>query len=56
MMLEATDAAWEVERLTSLINDPDNRVGALVFFFDADGNRSISTLSGPIVPFFGAGK
>lgn len=56
LMLDATDAAWEVERLTSLINDPDNRVGALVFFFDADGHRSISTLSGPIVPSFGAGK
>jgi methane/ammonia monooxygenase subunit B len=50
--LEATDAAWEVERLTSLMNDPDNRVGGLLFLFDPDGKRLIANVFGPIVPVF----
>ena len=50
--LEATDAAWEVERLTSLLNDPDNRVGGLLFLFDNEGKRIISNVSGPIIPVF----
>lgn len=53
MMVEATDAAWEVERLTSLLNDPDNRVGGLLFFFDSEGKRIIANVMGPIVPVFG---
>lgn len=53
MMVEATDAAWEVERLTSLLNDPDNRVGGLIFFFDSEGKRIIANVMGPIVPVFG---
>jgi len=47
-----TDAAWEVERLVSLVNDPDSRFGGLVFFFDDKGTRSISEVMGPIVPTF----
>jgi len=50
--LEATDAAWEAERLTSLINDPDNRYGGLIFLFDDSGARHIASVSGPIVPVF----
>ncbi|WP_168224937.1 bacterial ammonia monooxygenase, subunit AmoB [Azoarcus sp. DD4] len=50
--MEATDAAWEAERLTSLLNDPDNRVGGLLFLYDADGERVIANVSGPIVPVF----
>lgn len=50
--IAATDVAWEKERLTSLLNDPDNLVGGLLFFFDAAGNRSISNVSGPMVPVF----
>jgi methane/ammonia monooxygenase subunit B len=50
--IEATDAAWEVERLTSLLNDPDNRFGALIFFYSPDGVRRIAEISGPIVPNF----
>ena len=50
--LDATDAAWEVERLTSLMNDPDNRVGGLLFLFDPDGKRLIANVFGPIVPVF----
>jgi len=52
MTLDATDAAWEVERLTALLNDPDNRVGGLLFFFQPDGKRIIANLYGPIVPYF----
>lgn len=52
VMLDATDAAWELERLTSMINDPDNRLGGLIFFYDAAGKRQVSNVSGPIVPVF----
>jgi methane/ammonia monooxygenase subunit B len=50
--LDATDAAWELERLTALLSDPDNRVGGLIFFFDSDGKRLIANVYGPIVPNF----
>jgi methane/ammonia monooxygenase subunit B len=50
--VHATDVAWERERLTNLINDPDNRMGGLLFFFDPDGKRTIANISGPIVPVF----
>ncbi len=50
--VDATDAAWELERLTSLLNDPDNRVGGLLFFFGPDGDRKIANVYGPIVPNF----
>lgn len=49
---EMTDAAWEVERLTSLLNDPDNRVGGLLFCFDDRNERIIANVSGSIVPVF----
>ena len=50
--LEATDVAWEVERLTSFINDPDSQFGALLFFYDDGQARHIATIGGPIVPTF----
>jgi len=50
--LEMTDAAWETERLTSLLNDPDNRVGGLLFCYAEDGARLIANVSGAIVPIF----
>lgn len=50
--VDMTDAAWEVERLVSLINDPDSRFGGLMFFFGPDGQRVISEIAGPIVPTF----
>ncbi|MGV7219635.1 methane monooxygenase/ammonia monooxygenase subunit B [Bradyrhizobium sp. UFLA05-112] len=50
--IEATDAAWETERLSSLINDPDNTLGGLLFFYDEHGKRTISNVSGPMVPVF----
>jgi methane/ammonia monooxygenase subunit B len=52
--IEASDAAWEVERLTSLMNDPDNTLGALVFFYDSEGNRYISELFNGMIPVFDA--
>jgi methane/ammonia monooxygenase subunit B len=52
VVVEATDAAWEAERLTSLLNDPDNRYGALLFFYEPGGVRHIASVSGPIVPTF----
>jgi methane/ammonia monooxygenase subunit B len=53
--IDMTDAAWEVERLTAMLNDPDNRVGGLLFVFDAEGKRHIANVSGPMVPVFGKG-
>jgi methane/ammonia monooxygenase subunit B len=53
--IEATDAAWESERLTSLLTDPDNRVGGLLFLFDDAGERHIANVSGAIMPVFTGG-
>jgi len=50
--VEAADAAWETERLASLMGNPDSSYGALLFFFDAKGKRSVSEVSGPAVPVF----
>ena len=50
--IDATDAAWEIERLTSFLTDVDSKVGGLLFFFDSDGNRYIAEVGGPILPVF----
>ena len=50
--MEATDAAWETERLMSFLNDIDSRIGGLVFFFDETGTRHMAEIGGPIVPVF----
>ncbi|MBL4743925.1 MAG: methane monooxygenase/ammonia monooxygenase subunit B [Cycloclasticus sp.] len=50
--IDATDAAWEVERLSSLLNDPDSSYGALLFFYDSNGKRFISEIYGQILPTF----
>ncbi len=52
LKVSATDAAWETERLTSFLNDPDSRFGAMLFFFEPDGTRRIATVGGPIIPTF----
>ncbi len=52
VVLDATDAAWEVERLVSFLTNVDSRTGGLVFFYDANGNRSIGEVYGPILPVF----
>ncbi len=48
----ASDAAWEVYRLADLVYDPDSRFAGLLFFFDEDGNRSMSTVDAPLIPSF----
>jgi methane/ammonia monooxygenase subunit B len=48
----ATDAAWEVERLTSFLTDVDSKFGAMLFFYDSEGRRYITTVGGPILPVF----
>lgn len=50
--IDATDAAWEIERLTSFLTDVDSRVGGLLFFYDDAGKRYIGEVGGPIVPEF----
>jgi methane/ammonia monooxygenase subunit B len=50
--IAATDAAWELERLTSFLTDVDSKFGALLFLFDAQGKRQMVEISGPIVPVF----
>ena len=50
--VQASDAAWEVYRLADIIYDPDSRFAGLLFFFDADGNRSISQIDAPLIPSF----
>lgn len=46
----AADAAWENEHLSSVIRDADSRFGGLLFFFDDQGNRYLSSVSGPLIP------
>jgi len=50
--LEATDAAWELERLVSFLTNVDSRTGGLIFFYDPKGRRYISEVYGPIIPVF----
>jgi len=50
--IEATDVAWEVERLSSLLNDPESTIGALLYFYDDEGTRYISELFGNVIPVF----
>jgi methane/ammonia monooxygenase subunit B len=55
LSFEATDVAWELERLTSFLTDVDSKVGGLLFFFDSDGTRHIAEVGGPILPVFRKG-
>jgi methane/ammonia monooxygenase subunit B len=48
----AADVAWENERLTSLMRDPDSSFGGLLFFYDNDGARHIANVFGTIIPTF----
>jgi methane/ammonia monooxygenase subunit B len=48
----AADVAWEIERLTSLMRDPDSSFGGLLFFYDSDGARHITDVYGTIIPTF----
>jgi len=48
----ASDAAWEVYRLSDLIYDPDSRFAGLLFFFDESGNRQMIMVDAPLIPVF----
>jgi len=48
----ATDAAWEIYRLSDIIYDPDSRFAGQLYFFDDAGNRSITIIEGPLIPTF----
>lgn len=48
----ASDAAWEVYRLSDIIYDPDSRFAGLLFFFDAEGNRQVTQVDAPLIPSF----
>lgn len=50
--LDATDAAWEIERLTSFLTNVDSKFGGLLFLFDDTGKRTIAEIGGPVVPVF----
>ena len=48
----ASDAAWEIYRLSDIIYDPDSRFAGQLYFFDDAGNRSITIIEGPLIPTF----
>lgn len=52
LTLVAKDGAWESERLDGLINDADSRIGGLLFFFDSEGERFISSITSAVIPKF----
>ncbi|WP_245245713.1 methane monooxygenase/ammonia monooxygenase subunit B, partial [Methylocaldum sp. RMAD-M] len=48
----ASDAAWEVYRLSDIIYDPDSRFAGLLFFFDDAGGRQVTQIDAPLIPSF----
>jgi len=46
----ASDAVWETEHLSSVIRDADSRFGGLLFLFDDQGNRHLTSISAPLIP------
>ena len=48
----ASDAAWEVYRLSDIIYDPDSRFAGLLFFFDTAGTRQVVQIDAPLIPSF----
>lgn len=50
--VQASDAAWEVYRLSDIIYDPDSRFAGILFFYDASGVRSQTTVDAPLIPSF----
>lgn len=51
-VIEATDAAWELERLTSFLTDVDSKMGGILLFYDNESKRHLAEINGPIIPFF----
>lgn len=52
LKIEATDVAWELERIVSFLTDVDSKFGALLFLYTDDGERHIAEIGGPILPVF----
>ena len=50
--VESKDAMWEVQRLMDMIDDPEQRFGGLLMFWDESGDRHINSISGPVIPVF----
>jgi methane/ammonia monooxygenase subunit B len=50
--VQASDAAWEVYRLSDIIYDPDSRFAGLLFFFDNAGTRQMVKVDAPLIPSF----
>jgi methane/ammonia monooxygenase subunit B len=50
--IAATDAAWELERLTSFLTDVDSKMGGMLVFYDDEGKRHLAEISGAIIPRF----
>ncbi len=48
----ASDAAWEVYRLSDLIYDPDSRFAGLLFFYNESGERQMVKVDAPLIPVF----
>ncbi|NOT84226.1 MAG: methane monooxygenase/ammonia monooxygenase subunit B [Methylococcaceae bacterium] len=52
VLMTAGDALWESEKLDGLINDPDSRIGGLLFFYDTEGERYVSSVTAAVIPKF----
>ncbi|PPQ14298.1 methane monooxygenase/ammonia monooxygenase subunit B [Bradyrhizobium sp. AC87j1] len=52
VLVEATDAVWELERLVSFLTDVDSKFGGLLLLYTPNGKRVIAEMRGPIVPVF----
>jgi methane/ammonia monooxygenase subunit B len=52
LFVSATDARWETERLTAFLTDVDARIGALLFFYNNNGDRKIVDVASSILPVF----
>ena len=50
--VQASDAAWEVYRLSDLIYDPDSRFAGMLFFFNEAGDRQMTFVDAPLIPVF----
>ena len=52
VVFEANDALWEIQRLTSLIYDPDSRFGGMIQFEARNGQRYPVEIGGAMLPLF----
>ncbi len=52
VLMTAGDALWESEKLDGLIKDADSRIGGLIFFYDTEGERYVSSVTAAVIPKF----